>query len=265
MAIQQITIAGSIVSDDVLTLDSIDYGNLIGANEHVTDWFTATPSRMTLVDPIANGGNVTSIASRRVGSTATLAANPPTTQRPNFATSDAHFRGRGSVLHDSGGTGGDVLAYSGTFPLGADFFKLAIVYFATAPTLAYLGLSSDTTGNRHLFTATASSFLMRVGASGTEAQATKTFRTGWTCVIGTWNEALKRARVSIDLGATWGTATNASAVADVTTGYQIGKSSDFYWSDQMWGDIDLSDDSDEANDLLLAISNYVTEIVQPAT
>lgn len=264
MAIQQITLVGEAVPGDIVvpTMTTANYTNVIGDHDNVTDWFTAQASFMTLVDPAANGGTITSIASRRVGSSETLAANPPTTQRPNYDADDADFNGRGSVTHDDGGAG-DLLTYSGTFPVSGDFFKVAIVHFAGAPSgTVYPGLSSIGAGNRHLFSASASNFSMRVGPSGTEASASVAFQTGWTCLIGTWNAALKRARISKDFGATWVSAVNASAVVDHTTG-QVGQSSNVKWSDQLFGDIDLSDGSETSNALLAAICNYAREFVQP--
>lgn len=260
---QQITIAGSVAGSAAPTLESLEYDKRLGANPYVTDWFSAKLAKMTVVNPAANGGTVTSIASRRVGSTALLVANPPTTQRPNHSVSDANFKGRGSITHDNGGSG-DVLSYTGTFPVGGDFFKVAVVNFAGAPAgTMYPGMSSVTTGNRHLFTANSTNFLFRVGPAGaTEAQAARPFRLGTTCLIGCWNAALKRARLSIDFGETWGTDIKAGTVVDVTTA-QVGHSSNLSWCDHLFGPLDLSDGSEDAKALLADIRGYATEFLLP--
>jgi hypothetical protein len=56
---------------------------------------------------------------------------------------------------------------------------------------------------------------MRLGPSGGDGIA---LQTGWTCLIGTWNVALRRARLSKNFGVTLASAVNASAAVDHTTG-----------------------------------------------
>jgi hypothetical protein len=242
-AIRRIRTGGPINNPALKTQDQRSYDLLLPAAAPGMIWFTPKKKFMTLIDtssdPDAALDEVAAIANRVAGSTTNF-AKQSSLQAPHWIESDPAFGGRSSIQHDTGGPG-DVLLFSGAAPILGDFTKIVLVQIDELPATGsgYFLSSSTTSGDRHLTSVTATQFLHRVGASGSEALSIVPSRAGRTCLWQAWDDTAKSVGQSIDLGRTW-SAPVVNLAADTTdTSLVIGGTANFRWRHAMLVPLDL--------------------------
>lgn len=252
---------GQIANPALLTGAMRSYDELLSAYDPV--WFTPKREFVTLVDTTADADTaideVSVMASRRSGSSATLAAQASPIQAPHFIESDPMFGGRSSVAHDNGGSG-DALLYSGAAPVAGDWTKIQFFYLAALPPSgAYYFLRSEpATGARHMSSVTPTQFIHRVGVSGSDAVSPMTAVAGVSCLWNAWDATAKSVGTSRNLGKTW-TAPVANAAATCTeTALTIGLGANMRWREAMMFPFDLR--KVENGKLALLLARYFREI-----